>query len=162
MPTNSASFQRIDHIAIAVRDLEAAVVFFSDILGFELVARRTIQGKRTGMVSAEMQCNGIKFVLCQGTEPDSQVSQLIEHYGPGVAHIALAVDDVHGTTAGLRERGLGFDTPVIEGPGLQQAFSTRCTNSGLAFEFICRGEEEGFLEDNVQKLFEELEKSGAY
>jgi 4-hydroxyphenylpyruvate dioxygenase-like putative hemolysin len=79
-----------------------------------------------------------------------------------VDHIAIAVDDVHGTMASLRECGLAFDGPVIEGPGLPQAFSTRCTNWGLAFEFICRADKEGFLEANVQKFFEELERTGAY
>ena len=155
-------FARIDHIAFAVHDLEAAVEFFGGVVGFELVRRLETRGKRTGMISAEMECNGIKFVLCQGTEPESQVSKLIEHFGPGVAHVALAVDDVAATVAQLKEDGLKFDTSVITGPGLQQAFSSRDGNSGLAFEFIHREGEEGFLSANVQDLFDQLENSGSY
>jgi 4-hydroxyphenylpyruvate dioxygenase-like putative hemolysin len=157
-----AEYERIDHIAIAVRDLEHGIALFERVLGFRLVRRLEVKGQRTGMISAEMEYNGIKFVLCQGTEPESQVSKLIEHYGPGVAHIAVAVDNVHDTVARLNARGLNFDTNVIEGPGLHQAFSSRCTNSGLSFEFIRRDAEEGFLESNVQQLFEQLERSGAY
>jgi 4-hydroxyphenylpyruvate dioxygenase-like putative hemolysin len=114
------------------------------------------------MISAEMEHKGIKFVLCQGTEPESQVSKLISNYGPGVAHIALEVTDVVGIVDDLSGRGLSFDTSVIQGPGLTQAFSSRCTNSGLSFEFINRNAESGFLESNVQQLFDQLEKSGAY
>jgi 4-hydroxyphenylpyruvate dioxygenase-like putative hemolysin len=155
-------YKKIDHIAIAVRDLESAVEFFTNTLGFNLVRRLKIVGTRTGMISAELEHDQIKFVLCQGTEPESQVSQLIANYGPGVAHIALEVDDVESTVTNLRDQGVAFDTTVIDGPGLQQAFSSRCRNSGLSFEFIKRTSEAGFLESNVQQLFEQLENAGAY
>jgi 4-hydroxyphenylpyruvate dioxygenase-like putative hemolysin len=160
--TGNGQYQRIDHIAIAVVDLEEAITFYTDVLGFQLVRRLTTKGKRTGMVSAEMECNHIKFVLCQGTEPESQVSQLIAHHGPGVAHVALEVGDVHATVDELTGRGLKFDTTVIGGPNLQQAFSSRDKNSGMSFELIKRGSENGFLQSNVQDLFDQLEKSGAY
>lgn len=156
------SYRKIDHIAIAVRDLESAIVYFSDVLGFSLIRRLTIKGKKTGMISAEMEHADIKFVLCQGTEPDSQVSRLVSNYGPGVAHIALAVDETRQAADQLKARGAQFDTSVIEGPGLRQIFTSRDSNSGLSFEFIERSSEQGFLEENVQNLFEQLEKSGAY
>ncbi|NHF65713.1 VOC family protein [Xanthomonas hortorum] len=155
-------YHSIDHIALAVQDLEAAVDFFQHRLGFELMGRRQIAGKHTGMVSAEMRQGEITFVLCQGTEPESQVSRLIEHHGVGVAHIALRVDDVHATTGQLRERGLGFDTSVIEGSGLKQAFSSRDSVTGLCFELIERHGESGFQDASVNELFAQLERSGAY
>ncbi len=158
----SPVYKKIDHIAIAVRDLESAIAFYTGTLGFTLIRRLTIAGSRTGMISAELEHHQIKFVLCQGTEPESQVSRLIANYGPGVAHIALEVDDVETTVASLRDQGVSFDTTVIDGPGLQQAFSSRCANSGLSFEFIRRTSEQGFLESNVQQLFEQLENAGAY
>ncbi|AJK45699.1 VOC family protein [Burkholderia plantarii] len=159
---DAAAFRRLDHIALAVRDLEAAVHLFRDVLGFALKRRLQIKGARTGMHSAEMERNGIRFVLCQGTEPESQVSQLIEHFGVGVAHVALEVDDVEAAVGTLRSRGLSFDTSVIRGNGLTQAFSSRCANTGMSFELIHRNGEAGFLEDNVQDLFEQLEQSGKY
>ncbi|MBO9830634.1 VOC family protein [Xanthomonas sp. A2111] len=155
-------FRRIDHIALAVVDLEEAIVLFRDVLGFELTHRRHIAGKLSGMVSAEMEGNGMRFVLCQGTEPESQVAQLIRNFGPGVAHIALEVEEVDSTVNQLRSRGLSFDTPVIRGPGLTQAFSSRCKNSGMSFEIIHREGEDGFLDSNVQSLFDQLEQSGKY
>lgn len=155
-------YRRIDHIAIAVRDLDEAVQFFSEVLGFKVMRRLEVRGRRTGMISAEIEHNGIKFVLCQGTESESQVSRLVQEYGPGVAHIAMEVGDVESTVSSLRERGLGFDTSVIEGPGLVQAFSTRCGNSGLSFEFIARDSEQGFLDVNIQQLFDQLEHSDAF
>jgi methylmalonyl-CoA/ethylmalonyl-CoA epimerase len=158
----STTFHKIDHIAIAVHELEPAIVFFTEVLGFQLMRRLEIKGKRTGMISAELEHNGLKFVLVQGTEPESQVSQLISHFGPGVAHIAFDVDDVAETVADLAGRGLSFDTTVIKGPGLTQAFSSRCKNSGMSFEFIKRESEDGFLTSNVQELFDQLEKANSY
>ena len=157
------SYSAIDHLALAVRDLEHAISLFRDVLGFTLTERREIRGKKTGMISAEMEYKGLRFVLCQGTEESSQVSKLVSNYGPGVAHIALAVDDVHETTAILKGRGLEFDTGVIEGPGLTQTFTSRCQNTGLCFEFIKREPNKaGFVESNVQQLFDELERKGAF
>jgi methylmalonyl-CoA/ethylmalonyl-CoA epimerase len=162
-PSANPVYQRIDHIAIAVIDLEQAITFYTTVIGFNLVRRLEIKGKRTGMISAELELNGIKFVLCQGTEPESQVSRLIEHHGPCVAHIALEVDDIHETFVELKRRGLLFDTSVIgTGTALEQAFSTRDKNSGISIEFIRRDEEKGFLQSNVQELFDQLEQSGSY
>ena len=160
--STTIAFQRIDHVALAVHDVEAAIRMFQDVLGFELKRRLHIKGQRTGMLSAELECNGIRFVLCQGTEPESQVSQLIEQFGVGVAHIALEVGSVENTVEHLARHGLQFDTSVISGPGLTQAFSTRCANTGMSFEFIHRSGEDGFLESNSQQLFDQLEQSGKY
>lgn len=161
-PLQSQKFKKIDHIAIAVRNLDEAVHFYENVLGFQLIRRLQITGHSTGMISAEMEYNQIKFVLCQGTESGSQVSRLIDNYGPGVAHIALQVDDAAATAEELRSRGLEFDTTVIEGKGLKQVFSRRDKNSGLSFEFIQRDGQDGFLEDNVNQLFAQLESAGTY
>ncbi|MEI9425650.1 VOC family protein [Mesorhizobium sp. Cs1299R1N1] len=160
---NSLSqFRGVDHIAIAVLDLEASIKFFRDVLGFELKRRFHIKGRVTGMLSAEFESRGIRFVLCQGTEPASQVSEFVRRHGVGVAHIALEVDDVDAAVETLKSRGLGFDTDVIRGPGLTQAFSSRSIETGLSFEIIHRDGESGFLEKNVQQLFDQLERSGKY
>lgn len=155
-------FHAIDHVALAVRELEPAIELFRDVLGFDLRCRRTTKGSKTGMVSAEMVLNDIKFVLCQGTEPESQVSRLIDEYGPGVAHVALRVDDVRGLTEDLVARGMAFDTTVIGNDSLRQRFSSRNPNTGLVFEFIERHGEEHFRDQNVDDLFEQLERKNAY
>lgn len=158
----AAPYRRIDHIALAVADLEQAIALFETVMGFRLLRRRRIQGRDTGMASAEMEANGIRFVLCQGTEPESQVSRLVENFGVGLAHVALEVEDVDTAVQILRDRGLSFDTDVIRGPGLMQAFSSRCANTGMSFELISREGEDGFLDDNIQALFDQLERSGKY
>lgn len=87
--------------------------------------RLRVNGDRAGMVSAEMEKNGIKFVLCQGTEPGSLVSRLIASRGAGIAHIALTVESADIASKSLAQRGLKFHTSVIAGAGLKQVFARR-------------------------------------
>ncbi|HTH72865.1 MAG TPA: VOC family protein [Trinickia sp.] len=155
-------YRSIDHVALAVLDLESAVHLFTSVLGFTLVRRRTVKGARTGMLAAELESGAMKFVLCQGTEPQSQISRLVDANGPGVAHIALEVDDVARTVDELTARGMRFDTSVIRGPGLTQAFTSRDPNTGLSFELIKRTGEDGFVDSNIQSLFDQLEQSNSY
>jgi methylmalonyl-CoA/ethylmalonyl-CoA epimerase len=156
------SYHHIDHIALAVSDLEEAVNFFTESLGFELGPRRHTAGDRTGMISAEVRLNNVKFVLCQGTEPGSPISTLVDKHGPTVHHVALSTDDVEATREELLRRGVKFTTNVIRGPGLTQSFTSRDPNTGLMLEFIHRTGEEGFVDQNVTALFEQLERASAY
>ncbi|QPQ89128.1 VOC family protein (plasmid) [Burkholderia gladioli] len=161
-PAPSPHFLRIDHIALAVKDVNAAVAVFCNHLGFTLTNRLEIRGAKTGMISAELEANGIKFVLCQGTEPSSQVSKLIDNFGVGVAHIALEVHSVSAAFEDLSSRGVAFDTSIISSPGLTQTFTSRYSDVGLSFELIARNGEQGFSRDGVQQLFNQMENGGKF
>lgn len=158
----SRSLRTVDHLAVAVDDLEAAVAFYRDQLGFTEMERRVTEGKKTGMVSAVMKAGELKVVLLKGTSEESQVSRYVQEYGPGVQHVAFAVEGIEHVVADLKERGLPFDTGVIESPGLKQAFSKRDPVSGMMFELIERTGEEGFVDNNVKKLFEALEENDSF
>ncbi|MEJ7805871.1 MAG: VOC family protein [Telluria sp.] len=154
---------RIDHIAIAVRDLEEALFLYQDIFGFELLLRREVQGAFSGMKSAELNAGGFSLVLVQGTDPQSQVNRYIDEYGPGVQHIGIEVDDVEKLAALLAESGVPFATDVIRGEGLIQVFTKRESNTGMMFEFLERATtDNGFETGNIKKLFEQLESREAY
>jgi methylmalonyl-CoA epimerase len=151
----------IDHIAIAVDDLEESIAFYTGVLGFQLHERRKTEGRQTAMVSAVLKAGPVTVVLLQGTSPESQVSKFIEHYGPGVQHIAIGVEDLPAMAEKLKASGLEFDTTVINSPGLRQIFSKRDQGSGMMFEFIERMGGD-FTDQSVQQLFEQLEKKDAF
>ncbi len=153
----SLAYERIDHIAIAVKALEQGILFYRDVLGFKLIERRETRGSQTGMISAVLGSGDFTFVLIQGTEANSQVSRFIEQYGPGVQHVALEVKCLETAVAQLRDKGLEFATDIIRGPGLNQIFSTRNRNSGMMVELIERVDNDGFAESSVQDLFNQLE-----
>jgi methylmalonyl-CoA/ethylmalonyl-CoA epimerase len=151
----------IDHVAIAVRNLEESVNFYTTVLGFELKERRRTEGRHTAMISAVLKAGPITLVLLEGTSPESQVSRFVEHFGPGVQHVAIGVQDLPEMAEELRASGLEFDTAVISSPGLRQIFSRRDMGSGMMFEFIERlgGD---FSDASVQQLFEQLERKSAF
>ena len=158
----SRNARRIDHVAVAVRELEPAIELFRERYGFELLERRTVTGAVSGMYSATMRAGGVTFVLCQGDSPESNVSRYIEHYGPGVQHVALEIDDHPGVQQDLRERGADLLTGIIHGPGLDQSFTRRDPNTGIQLEFVTRTENEGFDDSNVRELFTAMERDGAF
>jgi chorismate mutase-like protein len=151
------SARAIDHVAIAVRDLESAIATFRDRYGFELLERRRVQGASSGMDSATLRAGGVTFVLCQGDSPGSNVTRYLTHYGPGVQHIALEVSDQPALLADLGGRGADLLTQVIHAPGLDQSFTRREPNSGIQLEFITRTGHGGFDDGNVQALFAAME-----
>jgi methylmalonyl-CoA/ethylmalonyl-CoA epimerase len=151
----------IDHVAIAVHELEASIKFYTDVLGFELKERRRTEGKQTAMISAVLKAGSITVVLLQGTSPESQVSRFVEHFGPGVQHLALGVQNLPEMAGELEAAGMEFDTTIISSPGLRQIFSKRDQGSGVMFEFIERMGGD-FSDQSVQQLFEQLEKKDAF
>jgi methylmalonyl-CoA/ethylmalonyl-CoA epimerase len=154
---------RIDHIAIAVVDIDEALFLYEEILGFELLNRREVEGKFSGMKAAELCAGGFSIVLIQGTNPASQVSRFIAEYGPGVQHVAIDVDDIEGVSERLKSSGVEFSTDLINGDSLIQIFTKRDKNSGMMFELIKRiKSKEGFEAQNIQSLFEQLEANEAY
>jgi methylmalonyl-CoA/ethylmalonyl-CoA epimerase len=151
----------IDHVAIAVQNLEESIKFYTEVLGFELKERRRTEGKQTGMISAVLKAGSISVVLLEGTSPESQVSRFVEHFGPGVQHVAFGVENLPEMAEELKGAGYEFDTTVIQSPGLRQIFSQRDKGSGMMFEFIERMGGD-FSDQSVQSLFEQLEKKNTF
>lgn len=153
----------LDHVAVAVPDLEASIAWYRDVLGFEVEERRKTEGRKTAMVSAVLTAGAITVVLVQGTTPESQVSRYVGHYGPGVQHIAIQVENLPELTERLAASGMEFDTSIIQGEGIRQTFTHRDPGSGMMFELIERQSPDGrFTDESVQNLFEQLEASENY
>lgn len=152
--------QRIDHVAIAVRDIDDAISVFERHYGFTLVERRHVDGEFSGMKMATMRAGGVTFVLCEGDSPSSNVRQYIEHYGPGVQHIAIEVRDQPGMLTEFQERGADLLTGVISAPGLDQSFTKRNANTGIQLEFVTRTDNPGF--SNVKELFTAMERENVF
>lgn len=152
---------RIDHIAIAVLDLDAAVDWYTGRLGFRLIERRETHGERTSMISAVLMAGSAVIVLVQGTSAESQVSRFIEHFGPGVQHVALGVKDMDEAMARVIGAGGGADTPMIVNEGLRQSFLRRDSGSGVRIELIeSRGGH--FSDESVERLFRAFEAQDLY
>jgi methylmalonyl-CoA/ethylmalonyl-CoA epimerase len=94
----------IDHIGIAVADLEASLRFFRDALGLDVEAPEEIASQR---VRAHFVNAGAStFVLLEATADDSPIAKFVAKRGPGLHHVALRVDDIVAALADLKARGV--------------------------------------------------------
>jgi 4-hydroxyphenylpyruvate dioxygenase-like putative hemolysin len=150
----------IDHIAIAVTNLEAAIKWYCEGLGLSVLERRVTAGVSTGMTSAVLTGAGIPIVLIQGTEPESQVSRFVNTCGAGVQHIAFAVSSLESGLAKLDSMGTRPAFPIIEGDGIRQVFM-ESNNHGARIELIERNGG-SFNDQSVQQLFLEFESRDLY
>ena len=94
----------IDHIGIAVSDLDAALKFYRDALGLEVEAPEEVasQWVRAYFVPA----GGAALELLEGTADDSPITKYVAKRGPGLHHITLRVDDIGAALAQLKARGV--------------------------------------------------------
>jgi methylmalonyl-CoA epimerase len=94
----------IDHVAIAVEDIEAAIALFQNILGLKVTHREDIADY--GVRIATIATGGTDVELVQGTSPDSPITRFIASRGAGMHHIAFEVDDIEKALAGMKQRGV--------------------------------------------------------
>lgn len=106
-------FTAIDHVGIAVADLDAAIAFYRDTYGMELVHEEVNeeQGVREAMMA--VGGSGSCVQLLAPLTPESTIAKFLDTKGPGIQQVAYRVEDVEAAGAVLRERGLRllYDTP---------------------------------------------------
>lgn len=157
----SENMIEIDHIAIAVRDLDKAVKIYTEAFGFVEVERRSTQGKSTGMISSVLQTGKITVVLVQGVQPQSQVNRFISEFGEGVQHVAFRVGDIFQASDKAERADLPSDTGLLEDAGIRQTFLRRIPNVGVRIELIERNGGT-FSDESVERLFRAMEAEGTF
>jgi methylmalonyl-CoA/ethylmalonyl-CoA epimerase len=106
---------RIDHVGVAVPDLDEALKFYADNFGMRSVHEETNheQGVREAMLAVGPDASGPRLQLLAPAGPDSAIAKFLDRHGPGLQQLAYTVADVEATGAALRARGLRllYDTP---------------------------------------------------
>ena len=96
--------KRVDHVAIAVRDLDEALAVFEGLLGFKAAHIEEVPDQ--GVKAALIPIGDSEIELIQPINPESGVAKAIEKRGEGIHHICLEVDDVDEELKSLAERGV--------------------------------------------------------
>jgi len=106
--------EAIDHVGIAVPDLDAALAFYAETFGLRCVHQETNeeQGVREAMLAVGTG-TGPRLQLLAPLRPDSAIAKFLDRNGPGLQQLAYTVADVEATSAALRARGLRllYDEP---------------------------------------------------
>jgi len=106
-------FTAIDHVGVAVNDIDAAIAFYRDTYGMSLVHEEVNeeQGVREAMMA--VGSSGSCIQLLAPLSPESTIAKFLDRSGPGVQQVAYRVVDVDAVSRTLRERGLRllFEAP---------------------------------------------------
>ena len=94
----------LDHVGIAVTDLQASLAFFKDVLGLHVEASEEIASQRVR--ATFLNTGQSTFEMLEATAADSPIAKFVEKRGAGLHHVALRVDDIEAALAHLRARGI--------------------------------------------------------
>ncbi|WP_306203732.1 methylmalonyl-CoA epimerase [Actinoplanes sp. RD1] len=104
---------RIDHVGVAVPDLDEAIAFYENTFGLRCAHQEVNeeQGVREAMLTAGD--DGARIQLLAPLRPDSTIAGFLDRKGPGLQQLAYTVRDVEAASAALRARGLRllYDEP---------------------------------------------------
>jgi methylmalonyl-CoA/ethylmalonyl-CoA epimerase len=126
----------IDHVGIAVRDLEAAVEHYRRALGIEPVHRETIE--KDGVEEALFRVGSSYVQLLAPTGPDTPVGRFLVKKGEGLHHVGYRVDDVVATVEHLKAEGVPMvdEVPRPGSRGTTVAFAHPKGFGGVLVELV--------------------------
>ena len=94
----------IEHIGIAVENMEEAIAYYENVLGLTCYAIEEVADQK--VKTAFFQVGQTKVELLETTDPDGPIGKFIANRGPGLHHIAFAVDDVANSLQQTEDKGI--------------------------------------------------------
>ena len=98
------NISHIEHIGIAVNSLDEAIPYYENMLGLKCYAIEEVADQK--VKTAFFKVGDTKIELLESTDPEGPIGKFIEKKGPGVHHLAFAVDDVNQSLNELEEKGV--------------------------------------------------------
>ena len=132
--------KRIDHVAIIVRNIEQALVFYQDTLGILPSVIKEVPTEQVRIAFLPMGGPGGSVIeLIEPTNPDSTLAKFLEKRGEGLHHICLEVDDIDASLAEMQEKGAAVldKQPRIAAEGRAIFLHPKGTN-GVLLELVER------------------------
>jgi methylmalonyl-CoA/ethylmalonyl-CoA epimerase len=129
-------FGRIDHIGVAVDDLEEAVSLYSERLGMPVQHRETVEEQGVEAVLLGVGENHVELLSPLG--PETAVGRFLERNGPGMHHVAYGTDDIESALEGARAAGLALidERPRTGIRGSRVAFVHPKSTGGVLTELV--------------------------
>jgi methylmalonyl-CoA epimerase len=126
----------LHHVGIAVDDLDAAILVYSDLFGATLEHRERVEDQ--GVEAASLRVGDSRIELLQPLGPDTPVGRFLAKRGPGMHHMAFEVEDLTAELARLKAHDvLLIDERPRRGMfGLQVAFVHPEATGGVLAEFV--------------------------
>lgn len=94
---------KIEHLGIAVKDLDAAEKIYEKLLGSPSYKREEVASE--GVITSFFRSGGNKIELLASTDPEGPIAKFVEKKGEGIHHVAFDVEDIHAEMERLRAEG---------------------------------------------------------
>jgi len=98
------NISHIEHIGIAVVSLETAIPYYETLLGTKCYATEVVADQK--VKTAFFKVGQTKIELLESTDPEGPIGKFLEKKGPGVHHLAFAVDDVNSALVQAQDAGI--------------------------------------------------------
>ena len=129
-------FARIDHVGVAVDDLDAAIALHEQAYGLQLAHREVVEAQ--GVEAVLLDIGDSHVELLRPLQPDTAVGRFLASRGPGLHHVAYRVDDIAAALDALRDRGLQLidETPRVGIRDSRVAFVHPQSAGGVLTEIV--------------------------
>ena len=129
-------FGRIDHIGVAVENLDEAIVLYGERLGMPVQHRETVEEQ--GVEAVLLGVGDSHVELLRPLGPDTAVGKFLSRSGPGIHHVAYRTDDIESTLDSVRAAGLGLidEQPRVGIRGSRVAFLHPKSTGGVLTELV--------------------------
>jgi len=125
----------IEHIGIAVADLKEAITYYETVIGLECYAIEEVSDQRVR--TAFFKVGDTKIELLESTDPEGPIGKFVEKRGPGIHHLAFAMENVGESLKQAAEQGVRLidEHPRKGAEGLQIGFLHPKSTFGVLTEF---------------------------
>jgi methylmalonyl-CoA/ethylmalonyl-CoA epimerase len=136
MAASDPVITRIDHVGIAVPDLDAAIAFYADAFGVQMVHEEV--NEEQGVREAMLAVGDSHIQLLAPLRPDSPIGRFLDRQGPGIQQVAYTVDDIDAASDRLRAAGVRmlYDEPKSGTAGSRVNFAHPKDCGGVLIELV--------------------------
>jgi methylmalonyl-CoA/ethylmalonyl-CoA epimerase len=129
---------KIDHLGIAVNNIEDGKNFWTDALGLEFEGSETVEEQK--VTTAFFPVGESEVELLESTAPDGPIAKFLEKKGQGIHHVAFRVENVEEALAELKEKGIRLidEKPRMGAGGAKIAFLHPKATNGILVELCER------------------------
>jgi methylmalonyl-CoA/ethylmalonyl-CoA epimerase len=126
--------QRIDHIGIAVKNLDETVAFYRQVMGLEVSSSEVFNG----MKIAFLRIGDSELELLEDLTPDGAIARHVAKRGEGMQHVAYRVDDIEQALQDMRTKGIELidERPRPGARNARVAFLHPRSTKGVLIEFV--------------------------
>jgi methylmalonyl-CoA/ethylmalonyl-CoA epimerase len=129
---------KVDHIGIAVKDMEVAKKFYTEVLGMTALGEEVVEQQKVKVCFIPSGDSEVE--LLESTSPEGPIAKFIEKNGEGIQHIALKVDNIEAALADLKAKGVRLidEVPRYGAGGASIAFIHPKATGGILLELSQR------------------------